>query len=176
MRPTDETTRVPGLMAVGLGEVAGAAFALASCLALGPVAVVRLNASILLGEYGTSPALNLWGALTMGLVAHVVLSGLFGWLYGVLHRSMIPRARLRLDVNAAAGALYGLALWFVNVQLVGRAGYAWFLDLPQVPMLALHALTYGLPLGLVTALAARARARHLAEVPAPRAPEPVARP
>ncbi|MBX3465759.1 MAG: hypothetical protein KF878_02540 [Planctomycetes bacterium] len=168
----DETTRVPSLLAVGLGEVAGLVFVVGQCVVLGPVLVTRLNASILLGDYGISPDLNLWGAATMGALAHVVLAGLFGGLFAALHRSMVPRARLRLDVQAATGAVYGLALWFVNVQLVGRAGYEWFLELPQALMAALHALTFGLPLGLFFAFAARGRARRLAERRAPAAPRP----
>jgi len=52
-------------------------------------------------------------------------------------------------------------LWLIDFQLLGRLFYPWFLELPQAPHAILHALTFGLPLGLVYGLLAARR--HPAE-------------
>lgn len=156
-------TRVPILLAVGLGELAGALLAVGAALTLGPAESVRLAASVLLGEHALDDALDLGAAITMALLAHPVLAGLFGWLYGALHGSMVPAARVRSDLQALAGVLFGIGLWFVDVQLVARLAYPWFVDdVSQLGLAALHALFFGLPLGLFFAAAARGRAARLA--------------
>lgn len=174
----DDTTRLPFLLAIALGEVAGLVLFAAAALSAGAGAAVRAGASVLLGRAAfDEEALNIWGAVTMALLAHLLLCGLFGWLYGVFHRTMVPATRVRYGAQAIAGLFFGLGLWFVDVQLVGRAGLEWFLELPQGRLAALHALFFGLPLGLAAAAASRARARRLAAREAPATtpqPEPAA--
>jgi hypothetical protein len=57
--------------------------------------------------------------------------------------------------QAAIGIIYGVALHVVNFHVIARAAYPWFLDANQYMQLVMHALAYGLPLGLLYALAER---------------------
>lgn len=170
--PRDEATRLPVLLAIGLGETAGILLAAGALLGLGGEVATRLTASVLLGRGALAPTLDLWGAITIALPVHVTLAALFAVLYRSLHAAMAPAARARSRLHATTGLLFGLAIYLVNVQLIGRAAYEWFLDAPQLRLAALHALLYGLPLGLMFAFASRERARiRLATAAAPRAPE-----
>jgi hypothetical protein len=40
-------------------------------------------------------------------------------------------------------------VWLVNFRLLALAHFPWFLSVPQGPQLVLHAVAFGLPLGLL---------------------------
>lgn len=173
--PRDEATRLPALLAVGLGETAGVLFASAVLLALGGEVATRLAASVLLGSAALEPArLDVWGAITVALPVHVTLSALLAALHRRLHAAMPAALRVSARAQAVAGGLFGLLVYLVNVQLIARRAYPWFLDAPQLRLAALHALLFGLPLGLLAAIASRERARVKLAPAAPR-PQVVAR-
>lgn len=80
-----------------------------------------------------------------GLVLHLGMSLLFGIVFGlgvVLLR--LPRRPLLLLV---AGLVYGLALYLLNFQIIGRIAFPWFID-PKGPNqifeLWIHPVAYGL--------------------------------
>lgn len=174
--PRDEATRLPVLLALGLGETAGVLLASAALLALGGEVATRLAASVFLGRAALDPLrFDIWGAITIGLPVHVLLSALLAVLHRSLHGSLPPALRTDARAQATLGGLFGLVVYLVNVQLISRAAFPWFLDAPQLRLAALHVLLYGLPLGLLAAGAARERARRRSSRAAPREPQVAAR-
>src|SRR3954470_18894885 len=117
-----------------LGIAAGIPFAIAQMA----VAVVtglpaltpfRLFASIVLGQAALS--LPLGFAAIAGAAVHLVLSMAYGAIYGALNEAVLSERRVRLAGQAFAGLLYGTLIWLVDVQLIARAAYPWFLEAPQ---------------------------------------------
>lgn len=146
--------------ALAYGLLAGAALLVAEVLAAlvagaPPTLPLRLVASVALGSPAVEgpPAV---GLLVAGTFVHLALSGLFGWVYGAAQRIARPATRASLARQALGGALFGLALWLLNFQVVARAAYPWLLAPSQVVQALLHALVFGAPLGLLFAASARA--------------------
>jgi hypothetical protein len=69
--------------------------------------------------------------LATGAVVHITLSIAFGVVFGLLVGAVAPLARNWL-VLAAAGVVYGLALYVVNFQILGNTIFEWFTN-PQGP-------------------------------------------
>ncbi len=93
----------------------------------------RMAASMLLGP----EALNRWyspfTAALIGLGIHVLLSLLFGIIFGLLVRRSEWRASASRFI--AAGALYGTVLWFLNFYLIAPVfAWLWF-TLQTAPLL-----------------------------------------
>lgn len=143
----------------GLGLIAGAvsgAAVVVTTLIGGdpPIAALRTIASLLLGPAALerTPAPT---AAVIGIVAHLYLSALFGLFYGVYNSALTMPTRRSLPREAIIGMLYGALLWLVNFHVFAPLRAPWFLVLPPVPMLVLHVVSYGLPLGLLYATAER---------------------
>ena len=79
------------------------------------------------------------------------LAATFGLVYGIVNAWVREDTQQNPWAQAALGTLFGAALYAVHFQLIARAAYPWFLDVPQYPQLAMHALAFGLPLGLIYA-------------------------
>jgi hypothetical protein len=134
------------------GLVAGALLALASMLvsaAFGD-SMARpwaLFASILLGQGAITAPFTL-GTFIVGFVVHFVLSALFGLIWGAIAKSVSRGIRDEWGAHGIAATIYGLLLWLVNFQVIARVVYPWFLGTNQLAQILLHALAFGLPLGL----------------------------
>ena len=144
---------------LGFGLVAGVVFALAECVASlvggqGVLTPVRFSASVLLGARALLE-LPLGLTVVAGLAVHLGLSAFFGLAYSDARLS--PELRARVSHQTAVGMLFTLGLWVVTFQLVARAYFPWFLGTPQFFQLLMHALFYGVPLGLLFAVAERRR-------------------
>jgi NADH:ubiquinone oxidoreductase subunit 3 (subunit A) len=137
------------------GLVAGAVLAIAEVLlalltggsALTPF---RMFASVAFGRValGTmAPGL----ALLVGALVHFLLSAIFGGVYGRMNKPFEAETRGSWLRQSAIGLFFGLVLWFLNFQVTARILYPWFLAMPQVPQMLLHAFCFGLPLGLMLA-------------------------
>jgi hypothetical protein len=153
---------------VGSGLVAGSMFAAAQVVAAvttGDSAIIafRRSASVLLGPAAltTTPTAI---AIGVGLIAHAYLSTMYGLSYGVYNSALSASTRRSAPRQAAIGALYGVVLWLVNLQLFARIVFPWLLAVPQPVQVFLHAVCFGLPLGLRYAAAER-DARHVAPLP-----------
>jgi hypothetical protein len=152
-----------------LGAVAGMMFAIVQLLvavvAWGQPAIVPLRAwsSVLAGRAAFGPH-QAGAAALIGLPLHLLLATGFGFLYGLFNGGATAATRRAWARQAAQGALYGLVLWLVNFQIVGRVALPWMLDLPQRTELMMHMLCYGVPLGLMYAATTR-RTRLLIAVP-----------
>jgi hypothetical protein len=150
-------------LGVGSGLLAGATFAAAQVIAAvtsgGPAVIAfRRSASVLLGPAAltTTPTAI---AVIVGLIAHAYLSTIYGLSYGVYSSALSAPTRHSAPRQAAIGALYGVVLWLVNLELFARIVFPWLLAVSQPVQVFLHAVCFGLPLGLRYAAAER-DARH----------------
>ncbi len=145
-------------LGAGLGVVAGVIFAvmeIAGAALMGdpPLMPLRMFASIVLGQealMGTSAGV----AFVVGLIIHLILSASFGLIYGAIAARLDPDTQASYGKQAGLGLVFGAALWLVNFQIIARVIYPWFLGAPQMVQLVMHALFFGLPLGLMFAAAA----------------------
>jgi hypothetical protein len=150
---------------VAHGLIAGAGFLVVQiilALATGNPALMPLRyaASVLVGIPALSQT-SLGVAVVLGLIVHFALSALYGLIYGAFESRMSLEGRASVARQTGLGALYGLIIWFFNFQFIARLFYPWFLGAPQFLQLVLHAVTFGLPLGLFFTVAER-RARQRA--------------
>jgi hypothetical protein len=141
------------------GVLAGAIFLgvelIAAALMGNPVLMpIRMFASLLLGQSAMQAA-PLGMVLGLGLPVHFALSALFGFIYGALNGLLGVEGRGSYARQAALGLLFGVALWFIDFQVIARFIYPWFLNAPQFMQMMLHAVAFGLPLALLFAASAR---------------------
>lgn len=134
------------------GLVAGAVFAVAEMLLAAAMGVSMLmpwafSASILLGQEALTAPFTL-ATFIIGFVVHFVLSALFGLIWGATAKSVSRGIRDSYGPHALAAMIYGLVVWLVNFQVIARIVYPWFLGTNALVQLLLHALAFGLPLGL----------------------------
>jgi hypothetical protein len=138
---------------IGYGIVAGIIFGAMEMLGarlMGDPAIapLRMFASIVLGQDAlavTAPGT----AIVVGTVVHLILSGIFGLVYGLVNSRFSREIRTERRNQAVLGLLYGTALWLVNFQFIARLFYPWFLELPQLLQLGMHVLFFGIPLALM---------------------------
>lgn len=93
-----------------------------------------------------------YDVMIVGSLVHLGMSVLTGVGFALIATAVRARRRLSLEHHAALGIGYGLVLWLINFQILGRILYPWLLDLPQAGVAALHAFAFGLPLGLAYGL------------------------
>ncbi|WP_426756070.1 hypothetical protein [Myxococcus sp. Y35] len=144
------------------GMAAGVVLALAEvvlAVAAGdsPMRPVRMSAGVVLGPPAFTAQVSDGTALLLGVGVHLVISAVVGLFYSVLDALLPPDGRGRWEFQSAVGMLYGLFVWLVNFQFVGRGSYPWFTDVPQFPQLLLHAVFLGLPLAMLFTAAERRR-------------------
>jgi len=144
------------------GMAAGVVLALAEvvlAVATGdsPMRPVRMSAGVILGPAVFSAQVPDGTALLLGVGVHLAISAVVGLFYSVLDALLPPDGRGRWEFQAAVGMLYGIFVWLVNFQFVGRGSYPWFLDVPQFPQIVLHAIFLGLPLSTLFTAAERRR-------------------
>lgn len=149
---------------LGFGLIAGVIFALAEMIGAAmmgdpPLMPVRMFASVVLGESALQTA-SLGSVVVVGTIAHLALSAVFGLIYGVVNARLSSTTETSWGRQVGLGLLFGVMLWLVNFQIIARILYPWFLMTPQVLQMAMHAMFFGLPLGLMYAAAER-RVQHV---------------
>jgi hypothetical protein len=147
------------------GIIAGVIFAAveivgAAMMGDPPLMPVRMFASVALGQRALEGSLGV--ALVVGTIAHLVLSALFGIVYGLLNTRVSGESKTSFGRQAGLGILFGLAVWLVNFQVIARVLYPWFLGAPQFLQAMMHALFFGLPLALIYAASERKAHAHVA--------------
>jgi hypothetical protein len=144
---------------LGFGIVAGVVFGVvemagAAMMGDSPLMPLRMFASVVLGEPAlTSP--DIGTVVGIGTVAHLVLSAIFGLVYGLFAANTSLETQTGWGRQAVLGLLFGVVLWFANFQIIARVLYPWFLQAPQFLQMAMHAMFFGLPLSLMYARAER---------------------
>ena len=140
---------------IGTGITAGIIFGIvemAASAAAGssPILPARMAASVVLGSSALE-TVSSGTALVVGTIVHLVLSAAFGAVYALIVSRMSRETRVSTGREAVGGVVYGTLLWLVNFQVIAALLYPWFLEPPQFPQMAMHALFYGLPLGILQA-------------------------
>ncbi len=145
------------------GVAAGVVLALAEVALAGAMGdsllrPVRMSAGLLLGPPALTPEVSAGTALLLGMGVHLALSAVWGLLYSFLDAMLPPDGRGRWEFQAAVGMLFGIFIWLVSFQFVGRGYAPTFLEVPQFPQIVLHAVFLGLPLAMLFTAAERKRA------------------
>jgi hypothetical protein len=141
------------------GLLAGALFAALQMLAAGaggdsPWTPWRLAASVLMGP-GAVHAEVTPSLVLAGLFVHLLVSSAFGMFWAAAARFIWPSLRDNTGTHVALAAFYGVGVWLLNFQLVARGMFPWFLSFDSPVQVLLHAVAYGLPLGLYVATRVR---------------------
>lgn len=149
---------------IGFGIIAGIIFAImeiaaAAILGNPPLTPVRMFASVVLGKSAMQTA-SLGSVVVVGLAAHLALSAFFGLIYGLVNAGLSRETETSWGRQTGLGLLFGVLIWAVNFQIIARILYPWFLTAPQFMQMAMHAMFFGLPLGLMYAAAER-RVQHV---------------
>lgn len=87
--------------------------------------------------------------IVVGLICHLYLSTIYGLLYGIYNSALTQATRSSLRRQVVLGPLYGTLLWLANFFVFAPVYYPWLLVGTPAQQLALRALAYGLPLGLL---------------------------
>lgn len=146
------------------GLIAGLIFAslqIAGAVAVGarPVAPLWMAASVVLGRAALG-GIATGHALAVGAIAHLLLSAVFGLVYGAFAAQLPVEMQANRGKQVWLGLCFGAALWLVNFQIIAVLFYPWFLRTPQLLQLSMHALFFGLPLTLMYSAAERRAPRH----------------
>jgi len=142
----------------GSGVVAGLIFLAvemfdAAVAHASPLAPLRSAASVVLGLH----ALDSWLGTTyvVGLVVHLMLSGLFGLGYAELEARLPADARRQYLVQVGIAVGYAALLWLVNVEMIAHRFFPWLVPIRPMRGLLLEAIFFGAPLGLMFTAAVR---------------------
>jgi hypothetical protein len=125
---------VSGLFA---GLLGGAAMALVIVL----FSLLAGHGAAYLGFFATSTPVS----PLQGLLMHLAMSGIYGMLYGLIHRQ-VRIERFRLLPGWLSGLGYALVLWLFAVSVMLPAARSLILTLPWYVFFSGH-LAYGLLLG-----------------------------
>jgi hypothetical protein len=121
----------------------------------------RYAASIVMGRDAFETG---WlSVFIVGALVHFSIATMFAFAYGVLNTQLPWRARVWGAREAMMGMLFATVAWLLNFQLIARFYYPWMLDHSQPVQWWLHAVGFGLPLGLLFA----AREKALEDTPRP---------
>ncbi|XXF78131.1 hypothetical protein P2318_34570 [Myxococcaceae bacterium GXIMD 01537] len=160
-------TSTPWSPAHGLlyGVAAGGVFALAELVAaaaggegLSVMEPFRMAASVALGQRAFTGAVSPGVVVLVGLGVHLGMTAFWGLLYSFIDSRLPPDVRPSSAFQAASGMLFALFVWLLDFQFVARGYFPWFLErTPQFFQALMHALFYGLPLGLLFSAAERRR-------------------
>lgn len=135
------------------GVVAGIAFAMVEMLmaeiqGAGFFMPLRMIGAIVLGEDALMSSYSLAGAAVTGAIVHMMMSAIFGAVFGVIV-TLAPASResnLRL---VAAATVYGFVLWIVNFYVIAPIAFEWFEMADSTVQFIAHTFFFGSVLGLL---------------------------
>jgi hypothetical protein len=158
----------------GFGLAAGAVFAMAQGAAslmtgVSPLLPFRRVASLV---FGTAALENMSPStlVVVGLICHLYVSAIYGLLYAIYNSALTEATRSSIRRQMLLGLLYGTVLWIANNYVFVPFHYPWLLGGGSALQFVLHALAYGLPLGLLYGISKH----HAATAHAPGGPEAAA--
>lgn len=134
-----------------IGIVAGIVFAtfemiVAALMGMGFFAPLRMISAIVLGEQALDPSYSLGAATIVGLIVHMILSAIYGLIYGL---AVSAWSLLRQGAwLVLVGSLYGLLLWLVNFYVIAPIAFPWFGMADPVVQFIAHAF-FGTAVGLL---------------------------
>ncbi|HUE75372.1 MAG TPA: hypothetical protein VMP10_00985 [Chloroflexota bacterium] len=138
------------------GIITGLSFALFQMVAAAAngesaFAPLRLIAAIAAGPEALAPDYPLASAVGIGLSVHLVLSMLFGLLFGV-GMVVVPAFEFNATSVILVAALYGFLLWIVNFNLIAPGTFPWFDATDAALQIIAHTIFYGAALGFYLSL------------------------
>lgn len=138
-----------------LGVVAGVVFAMFEMVAAWALGdgfwmPLRMIGAIVLGDGALEASYSLAGAALAGAALHMMLSAVFGAVFGAL-AALAPALRASRSVLVGAASLYGLALWLVNFYVLAPVAFEWFQDANPVVQFFAHTFFFGALLGAMLA-------------------------
>jgi hypothetical protein len=147
---------------IGFGVMGGVIFGVlqmtgAALMKSSPLLPLHMSASVALGKAALDDAYSLSTILIAGAMVHVVLSAMFGALYGGLMTQRSRSASTSFLHESALGMLYGLMIWAFNFYLVAAAFFPWCSTSSPLYQAFMHAAFFGLPLGLMFAASLKYR-------------------
>jgi hypothetical protein len=131
------------------GIVAGIVFAafemIVSALMMGPGAFfmpLRMIGGIALGPEALDPGYSIIAAGVAGVMVHVVLSVVYGVIFGEIAAMLRGQAAFMV-----AGSIFGLALWLINFYVIAPLAFPWFLESNPLMQFIAHTVFFGSVLG-----------------------------
>lgn len=119
----------------------------AALMGMGFFAPLRMISAIVLGEQALEPSYSLGAATIVGLIVHMILSAIYGLIYGLAVSAWsLLHQRVWLVLVAT---LYGLLLWLVNFYVIAPIAFPWFGMADPVVQFIAHAFFFGTALGLL---------------------------
>ena len=94
------------------------------------------------GPEALDPGYSLVTAGVAGIIVHVVLSVIYGVIFGEL--ATVLRGPVAF---VAAGSVFGFVLWLVNFYVIAPILFPWFLESPPLVQFIGHAFFFGAVLG-----------------------------
>ena len=104
---------------------------------------LRMIGAIVLGPAALDPGYSLLTAGSVGVIVHMMLSIVYGMVFGALVASTLrgPAAVVGL------GSLFGLVLWLVNFYVIAPMAFPWFLEASPIVQFIAHTFFFGTVLG-----------------------------
>jgi len=105
--------------------------------------------AMVLGSEALDPGYPLATAALAGAAVHMVMSGMFGMVFGLL-ASAVPALARSTGALVIAASVFGLLLWLVDFYVVApAAGWDWFPNgTNETVQFLAHAVFFGAVLGL----------------------------
>lgn len=122
------------------------------------IAPVRRYAGLVLGRAVLSSTADV---VVLGVFVHLALSALYGFGYALLTSRLLRGTTKSYAREAGFGLLFGVLLWAFEAQVLVRLLCPWLGARSQPMELAMYAVFFGLPLGLMLA----AGERQVGDVP-----------
>lgn len=135
-----------------MGIVAGIVFAVfemivAALMGMGFFAPLRMISAVALGEQALEASYSLGAVIVVGLIVHMVLSAIYGVVWGIVVSAWsLLHQRTWLVVGAT---VYGLVLWLVNFYVIAPIAFPWFGMADPVVQFIAHTFFFGSALGLL---------------------------
>ena len=150
------------------GIIAGIVFGMlemimAAIMGLSVCATLMMIGAIVLGQGALpmpEPTIGLSTIVPVGIAVHMVLSMIYGAVFGAVASSVGLLRKNRWALIGVATA-FGFALWIVNFHVVAPILFPWFAMANPVVQFFAHTFFFGTALGLV--LAPRAQPDEEAE-------------
>jgi len=137
------------------GVVSGIVFAMfemimAAILGDGFFMPLRMIGAIVLGKDALMSSYSLAGAAVVGLIIHMMLSAMYGLVFGALIGS-VSALRSSRAITVVTATVFGFALWIVNFSLITTVAFDWFKMSNQTVQFFAHTFFFGSLLGLLFA-------------------------
>jgi uncharacterized membrane protein YagU involved in acid resistance len=108
---------------------------------------IRMIGAIVLGQAALDPSYSLVTAGLVGIVVHMMLSIIYGLIFGAIV-SFIPRLASSTAILLSAASVFGLLLWLVNFYVIAPIAFPWFTQSSPVVQFFAHTFFYGTALGI----------------------------